>query len=105
MRVCYSLLLLLRRRTALLLFSSRLLNKRTRKNTHMRDHIVIELKREMKSLRLMTRRPLLCAQNAQKDASSKSNRKKREDETLCRPPRGRREHITAALFFEYVCLL
>ena len=101
MRVCYSLLLL--RITAF--YSLRLLIKRTKEYT---CEIIIELKRE-REVWLMTRRPL-CAQNTQKDASKSIAKRetflrlsvargiKTEKTRRCRPPRERRECITAALF-------
>ena len=96
MRVCYSLLLLRRRRTALL-FSSRLsLRKGRKNNTHMRDHI-IELKREreMKSL-VEDETPSVCTERAKR--CIKIDRKKREDARRCRPPRERRGNTSPLLF-------
>ena len=64
----------------------------------MRDHRH-RIKKRDGEVWLMTRRPLLCAQNAQKDAHQNRSQKERRRDGRRPLLRERREHITAALFF------
>ena len=98
MRVCYSLLLL--RITAF--YSLRLLIKRTKEYT---CEIIIELKRErevwlMTRLSVCTEHTKRCIIDRKREACRLSVARgiKTEKTRRCRPPRERREYITAALF-------